>query len=231
MFDMSETDIAEAVERLMDRGDLNHSWYYRALDAQHFGASASASNFTELKSAADALAECIRQRGDKGCDRDKLLKAGCDPEALLSYEECRYWVFGAEGELGVISVDAVDGQAMVRLTREKPGAAMSWVLTGFNSLGTAVRVSRPKVSVAVAIVGIEDGQKVLWTIHPGLPAPSGEGAAFEEAGYREGDEVRLQALVDANTWDGSSIRRSFEKYGVTWKTPVKVKVPVSAGVL
>jgi hypothetical protein len=83
----------------------------------------------------------------------------------------------------------------------------------------------------VAIVGIEDGREVLWTIHPGLPAPSGEGAAFEEAGYREGDEVRLQALVDANTWDGSSIRRSFEKYGVAWKTPVKVKVPVSAGVL
>jgi hypothetical protein len=226
---MNEQEIAAAITRLMDRSGTGAA-YYEALDAQHFGNLASASNFTELTSAAEALAECLRQRGDKGCDRDRLLELGTDPAALLGLDECHYWMFEAPGELGVISVDAVDGQAMVRLTREKPGAAMSWVLTGFDSLGTAVHVERSRVNVAVAIVGLEDGKEVLWTIHPGLPAPSGEGVAFEAAGYLEGDEVRLQALVDANTWDGSSIRRSFEKRGVAWKTPVKVKVPINAGV-
>lgn len=228
---MSDEAVEAAVARLMDRSSEGRSLYYDALDDQHFGAGASASNFTELGSAAEALAECIRQRGIEGCDREKLLAAGVDPAALLSFEECRYWMFEAAGQLGVISVDEVDGQAMVELVREKPGASMSWVLTGFDSLGTAIQVERPTVNVAVAIVGIEEGKEVLWTIHPGLPAPSGEGAAFEAAGYLEGDKVRLEALVNANTWDGSSIRRSFEKYGVAWKTPVKVKVPVTVGAL
>ena len=224
---MSKLDVAEAVARLIDRSDPERSRYYDALNRQHFGEGASASNFVEFASAEEALASCIVQRGDKGDDREALIESGADPAALLGEGVCRYWRFSAKGRLGVIGVGEVARTALVALVREKPGSSLSLILTGRDVGGLPVAVSRPEVEEAVAIVGIEDGVERLWTLHPGFPAVSGEGAAFEAAGYSDGDVFCLGDLVG----EGGGIRRTFDAAGVSYKVPVKVKVPLSVGIV
>jgi hypothetical protein len=220
--------VKDAVARLMVVSDSGRSRYYEALNVQHFGPSPTASNLTELKDASEALSECIRQRGGQGCDREKLLAMGTDPEAILSYDQARYWVFNAKGRLGLIGVGEVTGEAIVELRREKPGSHLSLVLTGRDISGSRVVAPRPKTDVATAIIGMESGKEELWTIHPGLPAPSGAAAGFEAAGYKDGDLFRLGDLVDARSSGGAAVRNKFHEHEVTWKDIAKIKVALSA---
>ena len=213
----------ERISQIIDRSDPEAAAYYRGLDSQHFGSTATASNFTEFNNADEALMACASRRGVDGNDRLLLIALGCDPSALLGEDECRYLVFPAKGRLGVTEIAKVPLGARVRLTQEKPGVALSLVLTGRDEKGREILVERPEVDIATVVIGAEEK---LWTMHPGLPTPRNEKASFEAAGFSAGEVVSVRALRDEESTEGKELRARFAKAGVKFPDISRVKVPL-----
>jgi hypothetical protein len=198
--------------------------YYAALDLQHFGATSSASNFTDFSTTEEALAACWAARGSlTGDDREELLALGAEPSSLLSPDVCRYLLFPARGRLGLADVSGLPKEAVVVLVREKPGIPLSLVVA--KDQPGEFHIDRPEVEIATAIVG-SGGD--LWTVHPGLPIAPRENPIFEMAGFIEGDTFSIGALVDPTSQEGTKVREQFARHQVAFPTVRRVKVPASA---
>jgi hypothetical protein len=205
--------------------DGAHQGYYEALDRQHFGDSASASNFLEFTCIEEALFVCAVQRGGlHGDDRELLVAMGVEDGALLAPDKCRYLVFTASGQEGVVGAEQLSHDVLVTLLQEKPGVPLSLVVAATQRVEVTIR--RPRTDIATVIIG-SGGE--LWTLHPGLPVAPSTDFTFEKAGYSEGDQFSIQGLLDATSPEGIGIRSFFSLSGADVPPKLRIKIPVKHG--